>query len=121
MIEPKEHLRLIKQAVRGNPDAYGKLITDHQEYLYKMAFLYMKNKEGSLDLDGSGKVIQDKIGQFSPKGYDLSKITVYSLDLPDKGTNITIQEKLPDDGFSSQLPEWLEENAISKIEIPIED
>ena len=53
MTDPTEHLRLVKRAIRGNPDAYGQLIAGQQEYLYKMAFLYMKNKEDALDLVGS--------------------------------------------------------------------
>ena len=52
MTDPTEHLRLVKRAIRGNPDAYGQLIAGQQEYLYKMAFLYMKNKEDALDLVG---------------------------------------------------------------------
>ena len=53
MTDNTEQIRLVKQAVRGNPEAYGKLISEYQEYLYKMAFLYMKNKEDALDLVGS--------------------------------------------------------------------
>lgn len=53
MTDTTEHLRLVRRAVRGNPDAYGILITEYQDYLYKMAFLYMKNKEDALDLVGS--------------------------------------------------------------------
>ena len=53
MTDSTEHLRLVKRAIRGNPDAYGQLIAGQQEYLYKMAFLYMKNKEDALDLVGS--------------------------------------------------------------------
>ena len=53
MTDPTEHLRLVKRAIRGNPDAYGQLIAGQQEYLYKMAFLYMRNQEDALDLVGS--------------------------------------------------------------------
>lgn len=28
----KEHLKLVRQAVRGNPEAYGRLISEYQEY-----------------------------------------------------------------------------------------
>lgn len=72
-------------------------------------------------LDGSGKVINNKVGLFSPEGYDLSKITVYSMSTPDEATSTAIQEKLTDESFASQLPGWLEENAVSKIEIPLEE
>ena len=53
MTDNTGQIRLVKQAVRGNPEAYGKLISEYQEYLYKMAFLYMKNKEDALDLVGA--------------------------------------------------------------------
>ena len=45
--------KLAKKAVRGNADAYGQLITKYQEYLYKMAFLYMKNQQDALDVVGT--------------------------------------------------------------------
>ena len=75
----------------------------------------------SVMLDGSGKVIEDKAGLFPAGDYDLAKITVYSLAVPDENTWSGIQEKLIDETFASRLPEWLEENAVSKIEIPLED
>ena len=72
-------------------------------------------------LDGSGKVIEEKVGLFPAQGYDLSGITVYSLGAPDENTLAEIQEKIYDESFSAQLPGWLEENAVSKIEIPLGD
>lgn len=48
-----EEIQLARKAVRGNPNAYGQLIVFYQEYLYKMAFLYMKNEQDALDLVGS--------------------------------------------------------------------
>lgn len=53
MEKEEKHLRLVKKAMRGNADAYGQLIHEHQEYLYKMAFLYMKNREDALDVVGA--------------------------------------------------------------------
>lgn len=44
---------LVKKAIKGNPDAYGILITEYQTYLYKMAFLYMKNEDDALDVVGT--------------------------------------------------------------------
>ena len=41
--------KLAKKAIRGNVDAYGKLIEQHKEYLYCTAMLYMKNEEDALD------------------------------------------------------------------------
>ncbi|MCI8665590.1 MAG: sigma-70 family RNA polymerase sigma factor [Dorea sp.] len=49
----KEQLRLVKKAVKGDPDAYGALIAEHQEYLYKMAYLYVRNEAAALDAVGS--------------------------------------------------------------------
>lgn len=49
----EEQKRLVKKAVKGDPDAYGKLITEHQEYLYKMAYLYVRNEDTALDVVGS--------------------------------------------------------------------
>ena len=45
-----EELHFARKAIHGNPEAYGWLIIRHQEYLYKMAFLYMKNQQDALDL-----------------------------------------------------------------------
>ncbi len=44
-------------------------------------------------LDGSGKVIEDKIGLFPAKGYDLSKITVYALETPDENSWMKYKKK----------------------------
>ena len=53
MDEEMRNTKLAKKAVRGNADAYGQLITKYQEYLYKMAFLYMKNQQDALDVVGT--------------------------------------------------------------------
>lgn len=45
-------IKLIKKAIRGNSNAYGLLIEKHRAYLYKMAFLYMKNEQDALDVVG---------------------------------------------------------------------
>lgn len=52
-MDTSEEFRLAKKAIHGNPEAYGRLIILYQEYLYKIAFLYMKNEQDSLDLVGS--------------------------------------------------------------------
>ena len=41
----EEQLRLVKKAIKGDPDAYGQLIAEHQEYLYKMAYLYVRDRK----------------------------------------------------------------------------
>lgn len=52
-MDSKEELRLARKAVKGDSDAYGTLIVKYQEYLYKMAFLYMKNEDDALDVVGT--------------------------------------------------------------------
>lgn len=47
-----DDIKLIKKAIRGNSTAYGLLIEKHRAYLYKMAFLYMKNEQDALDVVG---------------------------------------------------------------------
>lgn len=49
----EEQVRLVKKAVKGDPDAYGSLIAEHQEYLYKMAYLYVRNEDTALDVVGA--------------------------------------------------------------------
>ena len=48
--EKQADIRLVKKAMRGNAEAYGLLVAQHQEYLYKMAFIYMQNGEDALDV-----------------------------------------------------------------------
>lgn len=42
-------IKLVKKAIKGNMAAYGELIAEYQVYLYKTAFLYVKNEADSLD------------------------------------------------------------------------
>ncbi len=48
-----KQLKLVKKAIKGNPDAYGELIKEYQDYLYKTAYLYVKNDEMALDAVGT--------------------------------------------------------------------
>ena len=48
-----KQLELVKKAVKGNPDAYGELIAVHQDYMYKTAYLYVKDEEIALDVVGT--------------------------------------------------------------------
>lgn len=50
MIQKDNPERLVQKAMRGNCDAFGQLIHIHQDYLYRMAFLYMKNEDAALDV-----------------------------------------------------------------------
>ncbi len=45
----KKDLSLVKKAMRGNPKAFGELIREQQEYLYRMAFLYTRQEDDALD------------------------------------------------------------------------
>ena len=45
-----DEIRLVKLARRGKKEAMEALFLMVKEYLYKMAFLYMKNKDDALDL-----------------------------------------------------------------------
>jgi len=42
-------LKLVEKAAKGNREAFGKLIIMHQEYLYKLAYMYTKNEQDALD------------------------------------------------------------------------
>ena len=42
-------IRLVKKAIKGSKSAYGELVAEYQVYLYKTAFLYVKNEADSLD------------------------------------------------------------------------
>ena len=51
-MDKKEEIRIVKKAIKGKPDAYGQLISEYQKYLYRVAFLYMKNEQEALDIVG---------------------------------------------------------------------
>lgn len=41
---------LVKKAIKGDVQALGKLLQKNHEYLYKMAYIYIGNKEDALDI-----------------------------------------------------------------------
>ena len=41
---------LIEKSIKGDYDAFGDLIKIHKDYLYKMAFVYVKDRDKSLDI-----------------------------------------------------------------------
>lgn len=45
----KDTIKLVRKAIKGNMAAYGELIAEYQVYLYKTAFLYVKNEADALD------------------------------------------------------------------------
>lgn len=45
----QEEIKLVKKAIKGNKKAYGRLIEEYQTYLYRTAFLYVKNEHDALD------------------------------------------------------------------------
>lgn len=42
-------LKLVRKAAKGNREAFGELIIMHQEYLYRLAYMYTKNEQDALD------------------------------------------------------------------------
>lgn len=42
-------LKLVERAAKGNREAFGELVILHQEYLYRLAYLYTKNEQDALD------------------------------------------------------------------------
>lgn len=46
----KQQRALVKQAMRGSPKAFGALVRQEQETLYRMAYLYVRNEEDALDV-----------------------------------------------------------------------
>ena len=48
-MDKKVSLKLVEQAAKGNRKAFGELIVLHQDYLYRIAFMYTKNEQDSLD------------------------------------------------------------------------
>lgn len=58
---------LIKQAKRGNKDSLLKLVMNQESEYYKLAFVYMKNKEDALD------ALQDMIVLLYENIYKLKK------------------------------------------------
>lgn len=51
-MDEKQIEQLTVKASRGNAKAYGQLIEYHKEYLYRTAWLSMKNEEKALDVVG---------------------------------------------------------------------
>ena len=45
----EDTIKLVQKAVKGSKSAYGELIAQYQIYLYKTAFLYVKNEADALD------------------------------------------------------------------------
>lgn len=50
MEKEEKAARLVRRAMRGSWDAYGQLIHQYQDYLYRTAFLYTKNEDAALDI-----------------------------------------------------------------------
>ncbi|MGU8477832.1 sigma-70 family RNA polymerase sigma factor [Clostridium perfringens] len=43
-------IRLIKESMKGNKESFGILIKNNKEYLYKMAFLYVKDEQDAIEV-----------------------------------------------------------------------
>ena len=112
-MDTNEQLRLVKKAVKGNPDAYGLLIAEHQEYLYKMAYLYVRNEDTALDVVGTAVLnAYQNIRTLKEPEYfktwitriliriaqgEMKKVVYYSeldnVELPDRYTGVSLEEK----------------------------
>lgn len=73
----------------------------------------------SIILDGDGRRIEDKAGNFPIAKYNLSGITIYYLPTPTDEAHTEIQKKIYDEAFQDQLAEYLEETAVRKIKIAL--
>lgn len=121
----KEQIRLVKKAVKGDPDAYGRLITEHQEYLYKMAYLYVHNEDTALDVVGTTMLdAYQSIRTLKEPAYfktwitrilirvaqnERKKIVYYSeldqVKVPDRYTGVSLEEKCDLNSAIEQLSE----------------
>ncbi|WP_261384334.1 sigma-70 family RNA polymerase sigma factor [Planococcus sp. CPCC 101016] len=45
-----KNIDTVKKAIKGNEKAFERLVKEESEKLYRMAFLYVKNKEDALDV-----------------------------------------------------------------------
>lgn len=76
-------------------------------------------------LDADGKYIPDKVGMFSPEGFNLSEITIYYTPVPaDKESTETAEQietlrRADEADGGTQLREYLENTCVYKIEIPL--
>lgn len=50
MSESNEMDKLVKKAIKGSTRAYGQLAHMYQEYLYRTAYLYVRNEQDALDV-----------------------------------------------------------------------
>lgn len=46
----KNHYKLIKKAIKGNKNAFERLLKKNYEQIYRTAYLYVHNKEDALDI-----------------------------------------------------------------------
>ena len=49
-VKEEKMKRLVRSAIRGNVDAYGQLIEVYKTYLYRTAWLYVRNEDLALDV-----------------------------------------------------------------------
>lgn len=72
-------------------------------------------------LDADGTYIEDSVGTFSPAYYNMSRLTFYACPTFTEEAHDELSEKLHDESFKSQLPAYLNEHAVRKIEIDTGD
>ncbi|MDO4299353.1 MAG: sigma-70 family RNA polymerase sigma factor [Lachnospiraceae bacterium] len=99
----RETERLIRKSMHGSFQAFGQLIHLYQDYLYRTAYLYMKNEDDALD------VVQDCIltayeavgGLRKPEYFRtwLTRILINcALKALQDGSRIMCMEELPEQG-----------------------
>lgn len=118
-------MKLAKKAIRGNPDAYGELIRQNQEYLYKMAYLYTENQQDALDVVGTAilKGWQHIRSLKNPQWFrtwitrilircaqDINKKVIYfnsidEVEIPERCEGISLEETWDLRNAVGQLPE----------------
>ncbi|KAB1439441.1 MAG: sigma-70 family RNA polymerase sigma factor [Candidatus Galacturonibacter soehngenii] len=112
-LNSKEELHLVKKAMKGNPKAYGNLIHYYQDYLYKTAFLYVKDEDSALDivqesiLKGYESIRKLKHPQFFKTW--ITKILINNSLTVLKRRNSTISIETIEDITKSYLQPMLEE------------
>lgn len=91
----------MKEAIRGDKDALVKLIMNKKDDYYRLAYVYMKNKEDSLDmLQDMIVILYKNIGSLKKKDsfYSWSKQILVNLcktELGKRNKNI-VMEELPE-------------------------
>lgn len=75
-------------------------------------------------VDADGARIEDRVGSFSPAGYNLSRMTFYYLQTlteEEHDAHMGRVRELSEGALKEQLVSYLEENSVRKIEVELGD